>query len=98
MEQKSTRELAALANVSVSTMKRTRRIVRAGLGDKVMSGELTSPEALRQANEILGIPNRPTSYQSLRARVLELEEYNAALLSMALKYKERYGESLTGSE
>ena len=89
----SIREFAAMSDVSVSTMKRSRRIVRAGLGDKVASGELSATEALWQANEILGIPNKPTSYQLLKARVAELEERNADLLAMALVYKELYEES-----
>ena len=98
MEQKSIRELAAIAGCSVSMMKQARRIVRAGngLGDKLMSGKLTFPQALREANEILGIPKRPTPYQRLKERVAWLEERNGDLRAMVAVYAEMYEEA-TGS-
>ena len=94
----SIREMAKQASVSLSTMKQARRIVRAGhgLSAKVMSCELTFPEALRQANVILGIPKRPTTYQRLKDRVAELQERNEDLRVMLAVYAEIYEEE-TGS-
>ena len=98
MEQKSIREMAALAGCSVSTMKQARRITRAGngLGEKLMSGKLTFPQALREANKVLGIPTRPTPYQRLKERVAKLEEHNAGLRALVAVYAEIYEEE-TGS-
>ena len=94
----SIREMAALASCSVSMIKRSRRVIRAGhgLSDKVISGELTHPEALRQANAILGIPKRPTPYQRLKERVVWLEERNMDLRALVEVYAEMYEEE-TGS-